>query len=555
VLARHELLERLGRGGMGVVYRARDPVLDRVVALKLIRADLAEDPGWVERFYREARAAARLQHRHVMPIWGMGLHEGQHAFVMPVVAGGSLANRLADFQRDRRTAVVLMEKVARGVQALHEQGIVHRDLKPGNVLLDEQGEPLVADFGLAKFVDGSAEMTATGAVVGTPAYMSPEQAAGLGRQVTPACDVWALGVMLYELTTGRRPFLGDTQPEVARQVLAAEPPRPRRLRRDLPRDLETVVLRCLEKDPKRRYATAGELADDLERWLRGAPVRTRPRSLARRAWGAVVRHPTMSTAIPLVAVVLALLLWRGGRAPEREPKGEPKAEPPAQSPLRPLEGAASTGRWVFGTGKQAALAGGAVRLTSPPGKPRLFELLPRVPWERFRVTGNVEQTGKPAGQVGVYLQHAERSLDGMKEHWFCVLRFSEEPIRPPSQPGKRPRAVVRLDLVRYRLTGADIGLPVGGIAGSMDFISPRKGRRVRMEVTPETLRAYWENGTAPFCELIRATSLKEALQPLALWPPAWNSAPLPPIQGGLGLYCEGEAVFRDVLVEPLRESE
>jgi serine/threonine-protein kinase len=268
-LAAHEVLEPIGQGGMGVVYRARDPLLGREVAMKMLRSGLLASAEEVERFYREARAAAALRHPHVMPIWSLGLHDGQHCFTMPLVRGGSLAQRLADFQNDLRAAVGLMAKIARAVGAAHAAGIVHRDLKPGNVLLDEGGEPLVADFGLARLAGAAVEVTLPGQVMGTPAYMSPEQAAGHNDRVGPASDVWSLGVILYRLLTGQRPFPGRSSQELSRQILEDEPPRPRRLRPDLPGDLEAVVLKCLEKAPAQRYPTARELADDLERWLRG----------------------------------------------------------------------------------------------------------------------------------------------------------------------------------------------------------------------------------------------------------------------------------------------
>jgi WD40 repeat protein/serine/threonine protein kinase len=300
-LGRHELYEEIGKGGMGVVYRARDLVLDREVALKMMLPKFVDGPDSVQRFYREARAAARLRHPNIVPIHGMGLHQGRHCFTMPLMLGGSLGVQKGRFHQDIRAAVVLMEKVARAVQAAHEQGIIHRDLKPANILLDEKDEPLVADFGLAKVSGGEADTTQPGQRLGTPAYMAPEQAAGHSWKVTPASDIWALGVILYELLTGQPPFGGGNAEQVVERVMTAEPPRAGKVRPGLPRALEAVVRHCLEKAPADRYATAAALADDLARWQRGAPPRGPRGTRTRQVWRVVRQRPW-------VALILAFLL-------------------------------------------------------------------------------------------------------------------------------------------------------------------------------------------------------------------------------------------------------
>src|SRR5262249_20627445 len=250
-VGRYELLDKLGQGGMGVVYRARDPVMGREVALKMIRGGVPAGPEALVRFKREVQATAALQHPNIVPVYDVSEHEGAPFFTMPYLAGGSLDRQARSLAGDARRAVELVEKVARAVQATHERGIVHRDLKPSNVLLDERGEPLVADFGLAKFADDREGLTRTEQPMGTPACMTPEQAAGRARQATPQNDVWSLGVILYELLTGRNPFSGGDPERVKQRVLTADPPRPRALQPKLARDLETVVLRCLEKEPAR----------------------------------------------------------------------------------------------------------------------------------------------------------------------------------------------------------------------------------------------------------------------------------------------------------------
>jgi serine/threonine protein kinase len=301
----YDQLEVIRHGGMGIVYKARDTRLNRIVALKTMRADrLGPSPEMVERFRREAQAIAHLSHLHIIPIHDFGEQDGQHYFAMAFAVGGSLGQHLERYHADVRAAAGLLEKIARAVQYAHDKGILHRDLKPANVLLDEHGEPLVSDFGLAKFVHADSELTQTGAVMGTPSYMAPEQAGGQSDQVGPATDIWALGVMLYELLTGQRPFVGSNGEEIRRQVREADPPRARTVRPGLDRSLETIVLKCLDKEPARRYSSAGALADDLGRWLRGEPILARPEGWRGKLRRTIRRHPNLATAV-LVAVVVA----------------------------------------------------------------------------------------------------------------------------------------------------------------------------------------------------------------------------------------------------------
>jgi serine/threonine-protein kinase len=273
----YELLDEVGRGGMGIVYKARQARLNRVVALKMILAARLDSPIDLERFQREAEAPANLEHPNVVPIYEVGEHQGQPYFSMKLLKGGSLDRHMARFARDLRAGVKLLAAVADAVHFAHEQGLLHRDLKPANILLDGDDQPCVSDFGLARRLQGGGTLTQAGLVVGTPSYMAPEQAVGR-KALTPAADVWSLGAMLYELLTGRPPFRADTPLETLMRVVEGEAARPRALCPRVDRDLETVCLKCLEKDPSRRYASAEELARDLERWLAGEPVR------ARRSW-------------------------------------------------------------------------------------------------------------------------------------------------------------------------------------------------------------------------------------------------------------------------------
>jgi tetratricopeptide (TPR) repeat protein len=301
----YEVLGLLGRGGMGVVYLARQVALNRLVALKMIRAGDEANPADLARFRSEAAAVARLQHPNIVQIHEVGERDGLPYFSLEYVEGGTLARKLQATPQPARDAARLMETLARAMHVAHQRGIVHRDLKPANVLLTSDGTPKISDFGLAKRLDDAAGPTVSGAIMGTPSYMAPEQAGGSSRRIGPAADVYALGAILYEMLTGRPPFKGATVYDTVLQVLREEPVAPRRLQSTVPRDLDTICVKCLQKLPARRYPDAAALADDLRRFLAGEPIRARPVSSWERAVKWARRRPAQAAAAG--ALVLALL--------------------------------------------------------------------------------------------------------------------------------------------------------------------------------------------------------------------------------------------------------
>jgi outer membrane protein assembly factor BamB/tRNA A-37 threonylcarbamoyl transferase component Bud32 len=305
----YELLEEIARGGMGVVYKARQISLNRIVALKMILSGQLASDADVERFYREAQTAASLQHPNIVAIHEVGQHDGQHYFSMDYVEGHSLAEIVREHPLPPTLAARYVQAIALAIEYAHQQGTLHRDLKPANVLIDQVDQPRVTDFGLAKRLDRDAGLTASGAVVGTPSYMPPEQAGGKRAKLSPASDVYSLGAILYELVTGRPPFQAATPVDTLLQVLEAEPAAPRLLNPGISRDLETIILKCLAKEPARRYGTAQQLADDLRACQEGRPIKARrPPAVERLVrWLRKQRRGVLLSAVTAAASLLLVV--------------------------------------------------------------------------------------------------------------------------------------------------------------------------------------------------------------------------------------------------------
>ncbi len=322
-VAGYKILRVLGRGAMGVVYKARQRGLSRIVALKMIATEGHHNPSDLARFRREAMAVAELQHPNIVQIYEVGEDNGRPFFSLEYVAGESLARKIAGTPRPPAESARLVRSLADAMEYAHGRGIIHRDLKPANIMLTPGGEPKVSDFGLAKRLQEDAGQTQTGSILGTPSYMAPEQAAGKTKEIGPCSDIYALGGILYELLTGRPPFRAATLLDTLQQVREQEPIPPSQFQPNVPRELETICLKCLQKDPVRRYATAAALGEDLGRFLAGEPILARPVGRAERVWRWCRRNPRVAALVGTVALLMvawaatATGLYRLARANER----------------------------------------------------------------------------------------------------------------------------------------------------------------------------------------------------------------------------------------------
>jgi eukaryotic-like serine/threonine-protein kinase len=491
------LLERLGQGGMGIVYKARQESLKRLVALKMVRAGVYASAEERMRFHREGEVIARLQHAHIVQIHEFGEHDGQLFFSMELLEGGSLASKLNGRPLPEREAAELVRTLANAVQTAHQQDIVHRDLKPGNVLFAADGTARITDFGLAKVLDGESSDTRTDAILGTPSYMAPEQARGENRGIGPAADVYALGVILYEALTGRPPFRAETRFQTLDLVRACEPEVPSRHRPGLARDLEAICLKCLEKDPTRRYAGAAELADDLDRWLRGDPTRVRPLGRAGHIWRGVRRRPRLyATAILLVVLGLTgPLAWF-------------RFDP--QRPIRNIERRLDRGE--------------AVTLIGPTGGPRwsrwglrqgvtnsvrledevfsvsgldstVLTLLPD-PQRSYRFSAEVRHEHMtPLGAVGLAFLHSRHDTPRGTEHCLCTLTFNDLEARFPDPINGQMLSQIDFKVLCASESGSDRvaqAFVKHFVPAAIEKPSERPWRPLAVEVRPEGVDLFWK---------------------------------------------------------------
>jgi tRNA A-37 threonylcarbamoyl transferase component Bud32 len=529
---RYELQE-LSQGGMSVVYRAHDTLLGRTVALKMMRAGIFATADDVTRFRCEAQAIAQLEHRHIIKIYEVGHAEGQDYFTMPYLADGSLAQHLKQHRMEAPAAAALMEKVARAVQYAHEHNILHRDLKPGNVLLDDEGEPMVADFGLAKFLASDLELTRTGDRPGTVPYMAPEQLADSPGPVTVQTDVWALGVMLYELLAGRRPFGGSSREAMTRAIRSGKLPELSTLQPKVDRTLESIVRKCLAVDPRQRYASALEVAEDLHRWSQG--WRLPPESwLARMVQ--TLRRPLVLLALVGVAIVVGVLIWavatgKFTRQPEMVLIGD--------------DGKPQGVLWMLGEeGSQTSAVGGGEGFLVRCPKTGIVELLAVPPWPSYRFEAQVRHdVDFGLGAVGLCYAFEQAQAGNDIHRRYAKLQSAEHEPRFCIVQGK-----LKCTLHTPQGLSSDASSPLG--LRDQDPGRPGAWRQLAVEVTAASIRTFWE-GTL-LHEVTREQWLEKA-QSLSDKFPALPPPQYPP-SGALGLFIDrSQASFRHVVVTRLPE--
>jgi serine/threonine-protein kinase len=562
---------------MGVVYKARDTVLGRVVALKMLKTGSLANDEEVKRFYREAKAVAKLKHPHIVPIYDVGQHNSLHYFTMEYVPGGTLASHLPHLHADITAAVGLVEKVARAVEYAHQNGILHRDLKPANILIDEHGEPRVSDLGLAKLLNTEGEVGLTGmlggaptlpddpkergpqqpadtlspatGIAGTPSYMSPEQASG--QKATRACDIWGLGVVLYELLTGRQPFLAASPEELFQKLRSVAPVPPRQLRPQIDASLERICLQCLEKDATKRPASAGALACDLQRCLQRDEGSGRFRRQCRR-------HPIVAATAALMCMGLLaagiIRLWPDPDRPLRELQRRLAAGEPVV-----LLAENDVPRWFRWQRGRAAIKD--IRDSTRPfaldsSTDCLMELLPHVPGQGYHFQAQVRHEYSAFGEVGIAFALSKRETSANADAYFLTLTFNDQEARikrsNPSQwcsqvalslrHGVGPESLKSVPLLT-RLYSPPVGQP-----------GPAPWRSIAVSVTPQSIEAFWEGdliGVVRLPEIARSLERLDGLEPGRAGFPL--SDPAFPHSAGVGLFLIGGiSSFQQVIVEPAR---
>ncbi len=473
VVPGYEVLGGIGQGGMGVVYKATQTAVNRTVALKLMHGGSDASPTAEARFQIEAEAVASIQHPGVVQLFEFG-HVGVARYIaLEYVSGGTLAHRIEAKPYSPREAAALVATLADAVHAAHAKGVLHRDLKPANVLVTETGEPKVTDFGLARI--GQSELTVAGAIMGTPSYMSPEQAAGDGKKVGTPADVWALGAILYELLVGRPPFRRDTVAATLHAVVHDTPESPRKLNRKVARDLETICLKCLQRDPADRYRTADALAADLRAYLGGFPVAARPVGFLRRTWKLVRRNPVRSA---ILTAVLSVGVWVGACIPRYAPT---TADSPPPGVRVSRDGAAEEMFYTAGQRATVYRYTGApmdfwVEVTRPGLPP---EVLRVEPWELDPVDAAREVQGPGTAGRWVWTR-GERDKKGDE-----VWRVGQTQTTPdPDSP--------------FASTAATLRNAFGGGEGSVTATKGRTYSGERRIAFGKPTGSSWENGAGGF---------------------------------------------------------
>jgi serine/threonine protein kinase len=561
IVGHYLLLARVGRGGMGTVYRAQDLKLNRIVAVKLLNsAELASDLE-LERFHREAHAVAQFLHPNIVPVFDVGQHAGQHYFAMGFAHGGTLAEHVERY-RQPRAAAELIEKIARGVHYAHSKGILHRDLKLSNILLDERGEPLVSDFGIAKHVDATLELTQTGAQVGTPGYMAPEQLDPSVGPITPATDVWAMGVMLYALTTGRRPFDHEVRTRMEQMVLKDAPSSPRSVCRGLAKDLETIILKCLEKSPAARYASAEALAADLRHFLNEEPIQARPRAWPVRAARKLRRYPVATTLTAVLGLgVLGTAVVVHWADPQRQLTA-------IERELREQNSVALIRDSGWPKWHRVSAGSAASQVGVPPGRKEFtvsswsrcyLELMQDPGSNSYEFSAEIKhlRVGDGGGHVGIYFLSSEVNSPNGTELCLCEVYFSDHNSRPSSD-----NSTLNYLATALRRHGENVDRPTTAATGAgvrylfVPALTRTEAdipwRRMTVQVRPATIAVLWDGqliNTISAQDLRRLSTRLFALQPAI----DSSTAGFSP-RGGLGiLVADATAAFRNVEIKTLPE--
>lgn len=554
----YELLEEQRPGGMARVFKARHAALGKIVALKAMRTDLMQSESARLRFEREAKAVSLLEHPNIIRILHYSADTDPCFFTMPFLAEGSLASHLKHYQGNPRAAVQLMEKVARGVDCAHRAGLFHRDLKPGNILLDELGEPIVSDFGLAKFRDEDLELTRPGEMLGTAPYMPPEQAAGDLEAIGAPSDVWSLGVITYELLTAKRPFEAKSSDQLRWRIIQEQPIRLSRVVPRIDRSLEAIVLKCLEKSPKDRYASAGELADDLKNWLENRTTKAQPEGWLKRGRRVVRRHLVITAAVLTAALAIGVA---GAIAYYRDPQRSLDAidRAIARGQDVSLIGTDRRPTWSRWAGKEGAIstqniAGEEVLTVSAQDGVGLLELLPAVSTESFRFAADVCHVDRDSdGDIGIYFG---RSRFGPMDA-LCSLTFDDVGKRWSQQAGSELRPNLALVDIRFVDPFAVVRKwNCGHTSFQAAYQGKKAWRTLAVRATTESIVCSWDN--QPFFETTTAklstdeTGLLDVTAPIPGLPPLdRRGVRFNPCQG-LGLCVfRSTAAFRNVTLAPL----